>query len=167
MWFVCVHDDYILYFPFKLLKSWLLGEKKKMLWIIPLHYVKTMWKPWLMTWLQGISLNDICSTAMRLLITTTCELRKKPLKMTADKHNKEIYGLPTSRVSIPCGVNGLSHSLCYRDYCDMKMVFCFFFFSLFLFKSILSEYQVLPSRENHKYESCRHRTFRGLSPSFP
>lgn len=59
-----------------------------MLWIVLLQYVKTMWKPWLMTRLRGISLNGICSTAMRLLITTTCELRKKPLKMTADKHNE-------------------------------------------------------------------------------
>lgn len=41
MWFVHVHDDYILHFPFKLLKSCLLGGKK-MLWIILLQYVKTM-----------------------------------------------------------------------------------------------------------------------------
>lgn len=50
-------------------------------------YVKTMIDD--IQWLRGISFNDICSTSMGLLITTTRELRKKPLKMTADKYNEK------------------------------------------------------------------------------
>lgn len=158
---VCAWGSWLYLNIFHLVTEVMLTGEKKMVWIILLQYVKTMWKPWLMTRLWGISLNDICSTAMRLLITTTCELKKKPLKMIADKHNETDLWIAyiKSAQSLWSGWLVSFIMLLWHEN-DILLL------SLFFFPFPLSEYQRLPSREN-KHDLCSHWTFRDLSPSFP
>lgn len=156
MWFVHVHDDYILHFPFKLLKSCLLGGKK-MLWIILLQYVKTM----------------IDDTAPR----------NKPqwhLRHSYEVTNNHNLWIEKEALKNDCWQTQWKRFMdCLHQECPIlaKWMACLihyvtvtwkWYYALFpsFFPFPLTEYQRLPGK-NNKHDLCSHRTFWDFSPSFP
>lgn len=161
MWFVHVHDDYILHFPFIYWSHAYQGEKNAMDYSAPVceNHVKTL----------------IDDTAPRnkpqwhrqhsYEVTNNHNLwiEKEALKNDCWQTQWKRF-MDCLHQECPILVKWMAYLIHYATV-TWKLYSALFLFFFFLVPFPLSEYQRLPSREN-KHDLCSHGTCSDFSPSF-